>query len=61
MTGTRGRSYQRTTAGKGSQLAQAISDNNAALAKQIYADTTTRFDAIYPPGDRQWFENWKPK
>ena len=49
--------YKRTLVGKGSQLAEALQVSPAA-AKKVYEDTTARFDALYPAGDRQWFENW---
>jgi hypothetical protein len=50
--------HQKTFAAKGSQLYEAIVNGLPSAAKQQYTDTTTRFDALYPAGDRQWFENW---
>lgn len=50
--------YRGVVVGKGSQLAQALADNDKRAAARIFDETTARFDAIYPKGDRQWFENW---
>lgn len=50
--------YQRTFVAKGSQLYEAIVNGFPSAAKHYYAETTARFDVLYPAGDRQWFENW---
>lgn len=50
--------YQKTFAAKGSQLHELVTGQFFTAAKTQYIDTTTRFDALYPAGDRQWFENW---
>lgn len=49
--------YKDTFAAKGSQLHEALANKDVKAAKAIHEDTTRRFDALYPAGDRQWFEN----
>jgi len=50
--------YKKTWVSKGSQLAQALDNKDKKNAEKIYQATTKAFDAVYPTGDREWFENW---
>lgn len=50
--------YKATTVAPSSELGKLLADypKTKRLCEQVYNQTTKNFDALYPVGYRQWFE-----
>jgi len=54
------RQFKKTLVAPSSALGKALSEKpkDRKLHEQIYNQTSKNFDALYPEGHRQWFENY---
>jgi hypothetical protein len=53
--------YKDTRVGKGSALAQALSDKKATVAAGLYAVANAEFKQRYPQCTKEWFERVNAK